>query len=190
MHGRNHQIVNFLTFDQPFTSTYYTLRVDIISEDHKVIDNDSFLIQCCHGYIDTAVYIHAQGYPFLFKVIKDEKFSETKKRILTLLKCDNEILRLKNIINELTIQNEKILNENRDLKEKNNVLEIDKKQQQRKIAVMENEIEQLKNENMILKINNDKYLKQISNNESQINAFNQEPNKRFIRMSSSEAFIH
>lgn len=86
----NHQIVNFLTFDQPFTSTYYTLRVDIISEDQTVIDNANFLIQCCHGYIDTAVYIHAQGNPFLFKVIKDEKFSETKKRLLTLLKCENE----------------------------------------------------------------------------------------------------
>lgn len=86
----DHKISSILSPDQEFGWSYYTLRVDVIPDDQKVLEEGQFLLPVTHGYTDVAFYTHSKGNPSLFKVLKDEEFGDSKKRLLKLLKWDDQ----------------------------------------------------------------------------------------------------
>lgn len=88
----DHKIYSFLYPEQEFTWSYYILRVDVVPEEQKIVADGDFILPVAHGYTDSAFYTHSKGNPFLFKVIKDELFAETKKRLLKCINYDSEKL--------------------------------------------------------------------------------------------------
>ena len=84
-----------------------------------------------------------------FKNFVDEIKDSIENLLKRILSSENEIMKLRNIISELNSQNEKILKENLQLKDKNSFLENDKAQQLKKIADLEGEIQKYKNDQIV-----------------------------------------
>ncbi|OHT00878.1 Clan CA, family C19, ubiquitin hydrolase-like cysteine peptidase [Tritrichomonas foetus] len=107
----DHKISAILLPDNEFPSSFYTLRVDVVPDEHINLKEGEFLIHATHGYIDTSIFTKTKGDPFLIKVIQGEKFAETKQRVLKNFKKEGKEIQCRFLENEKIIANEKILDD-------------------------------------------------------------------------------
>ena len=90
----NHQLQKKIKEDEPIINIYYTIRIERIPEDQKEIkENEKIIYAVFYRLKQYYTYSTPYGNPFLFKIIENEKFSDTKKRLLEKLNNKNQILK-------------------------------------------------------------------------------------------------